>query len=324
MGLVAKVFNALIGLDPPEHTVHRRMIVGEFSVKRMQSQRPRIQEIVDDCIDRMVAAGPPVDLVTMLAIPVPSLVTCELLGIPYSDHEFFQQAVEVGLGGKASQGERLSATYNLQMYLNKLVAEKEDEPGDDLIGRLVVKYRDAGIYTHEHMVALAMQLLVAGHETTANMISLGTLALLENPGQLDVLRSDPAMATQAVDELLRYLSIVDVTGGSRVAVEDIEIGGMTIRKGDGVIALLSGANRDGGVYANPDTLDIERGARRHVAFGYGVHQCIGQNLARLELEIVFKSLFERIPELRLAEPMNELPMKDEAKIYGVVKMPVTW
>jgi cytochrome P450 len=324
LAMMSRVNDSLVGLDPPEHTIHRRMLINEFTVRRFQALRPRIQEIVDERVDRMLAGDRPVDLVEALALPVPSEVISELLGVPREDAELFQQCTLVAFNRKAPLDERIAAGVNLMMYVDKLVTEKEDQPGDDLIGRLVVKYREAAQYDHAHLVGLGMLLLMAGHETTANMISLGTLALLEHPDQLAELKRDPSVTPKAVEELLRYLSIVDISGGSRVALADIEIGGVTIRKGEGLIALLSGANRDGDLFANPDTLDLRRGARQHVAFGYGIHQCIGQNLARLELEVVFSTLFARIPDLRLAVPMEDLPLKDDASIYGILEMPVTW
>ncbi|ASW55683.1 cytochrome P450 [Plantactinospora sp. KBS50] len=325
MGAISLVSRSLVGLDPPEHTVHRRMLINEFTVKKLAAMRPRIQAIVDECIDNLLKQEPPTDLVTALSLPVPSLVICDLLGVPYADHGFFQDRTLVAFNRKSTQLERMQAGAGLLMYMDKLVTEKEAAPSDeDLIGRLITKYREAGNYAHEHLVGLSMLLLMAGFETTANMISLGTLSFIENPDQLAKLTDDGTLATRAVDELLRYLSIVDVSGGSRVAVEDIEIGGVTIRKGDGIIALLSGANRDPGYYPHPDNFDIDRGAKSHVAFGYGIHQCLGQNLARLELEIVYRTLFARVPTLRLAVPVSELPLKDEASIYGLAEMPVSW
>ena len=325
MGPIASITNALVGLDPPEHAIHRRMIINEFTVRRLQAMRPRLQEITDGRINDLLGIGPPADLAEALSIPVPSLMICELLGVPYGDHAAFQRYAHVAFGAKATPHDRFAAILELRAYLDKLVADKEGHPGDDLIGRLVVRYRDADIYDHEHMVGLATLLLIAGHETTANMITLGTLALMENPGQLAEIKRDPAVIPRAVDEILRYLSIADAIGGARVALDDIEIGGVVIRKGDGLIALLSGANRDETVYGDPDTLDIRRGARQHVAFGYGIHQCLGQNLARMELEIVFGTLFKRIPELRLAIPIEKLLFKDEMSgVYGLHEMPVTW
>jgi cytochrome P450 len=324
MALLAKINDSLIGLDPPEHTTHRRMLINEFTVKRFRSMRPLLQRIVDERIDRMLAAGPPVDLVQMLSLPVPSLMICGLLGVPYDDHEFFEEHTHVLLDRKFTQDQRVAAFLQLMGYMDKLVAAKEETPGDDLIGRLAVKYREAGILDHNHLVGLAMLLLMAGHETSASMITLGTLALIENPDQVDELKRDSTLMPRAVEELLRYWNIADIVSGSRVAVDDIELAGEVIRKGDGVIALLSGANRDPDMFPNPEKLDVARGARHHVAFGFGIHQCLGQNLVRLELEIVFNTLFTRIPGLRLARPVADLEFKETSSIYGVQELSVTW
>ncbi len=202
------------------------------------------------------------------------------------------------------------------------MSSKEASPTDDLLGRQITKQRETGEGDHEDLVSLAFLLLVAGHETTANMISLGTVALLENPEQLAAIVADPSRTPAAVEELLRYFSIVDAAT-SRTARADVEIGGVLIREGEGVVALGWSANRDPDAFADPDVLDIERGARHHVAFGYGAHQCLGQNLARMELQIVFDTLLRRIPGLRLASAVDELPFKD-ANVYGLHELPVTW
>ncbi|AXK32419.1 cytochrome P450 [Streptomyces armeniacus] len=325
LALLGKINNSLIGLDPPQHTVHRRMLINEFTVKRFRSMRPLLQQIVDDCIDDMLAVGSPVDLVQLLSLPVPSRMICGLLGVPYEDHDFFEKRTHVILDRKYDMPERVTAFLDLMGYIDKLVTRKEENPpDDDMIGRLVVKYREAGIYDHEHMLGLSMLMLMAGHETSASMISLGTLGLLQHPEQLELLKSDPSMAPRAIEELLRYWSIADIVSGSRVATEDIEIGGETIRKGEGVIALLSGGNRDGAMFPDPESLDLARGGRHHVAFGFGIHQCLGQNLVRLELEIVFNTLFRRLPDLRLAVTLEELEFKNTASIYGVHELPVAW
>ncbi|MFF4239949.1 cytochrome P450 [Actinomadura geliboluensis] len=324
LALLGKINNSLIGLDPPRHTLHRRMMINEFTVRRFRSMRPVVQRIVDERIDRMLAQGPPVDLVQALSLPVPSLMICGLLGVPYEDHDFFEGKTHVILDRTFTTEQRIAAFLELMGYMDELVTSKERDPGDDLIGRLVVKYRDQDAYDHEHMLGLAMLMLMAGHETSASMISLGTLALLQHPDQLALLKRDPGVTPRAVEELLRYWSIADIASGSRVATADIEIAGQVIRAGDGVVALLSGANRDPEVFPDPAELSLERGARHHVAFGFGIHQCLGQNLVRLELEIVFTTLFARIPDLRLAKPLEELEFKDDASIYGVHELPVAW
>ncbi|HVW44660.1 MAG TPA: cytochrome P450 [Amycolatopsis sp.] len=309
---------SLISLDPPEHGPARRAVVGEFTVKRMAALRPRIQEIVDEHIDAMLAGPRPADLVPALSLPVPSLVICELLGVPYADHDFFQSRTAAMLKRVNSQDVRTTAAEELRAYLDDLVERKEQSPGEDLLSRQLDKAEN-----HESLVSLAFLLLLAGHETTANMISLGTMTLLQNPAALAVVRDNPDRTLSAVEELLRFFTIAEFAT-ARVAKEDIEIAGVLIQAGDGVLGLGNVANRDPDAFANPDELDLERGARHHVSFGFGPHQCLGQNLARMELEIVFNTLFRRIPGLRLAAPVEELPFKDDAAVYGLYELPVTW
>ncbi|MGC7095752.1 cytochrome P450 [Amycolatopsis lurida] len=315
---------SLISMDPPEHGPARRAVVGEFTVRRMEALRPRIQEIVDQAIDDLLAAEEPADLVTHLSLPVPSLVICELLGVPYADHEFFQQHSGRLLSRETTPEERRHAVDQLTGYLDKLIVEKEAAPTDDLLGRQIVKHREENNNVdHEALVSLAFLLLIAGHETTANMISLGVVALLEHPEQLKLLRDDPGVTLSAVEELLRYFTIAELAT-TRLATEDVEIGGVLIKAGEGVIGLSNAANHDPAAYERPDELDIARGARNHVAFGFGAHQCLGQNLARMELQIVFDTLFRRVPSLRIARPIDELDYKRNSTVYGLHSLPVAW
>jgi cytochrome P450 len=308
----------MIGLDPPEHTEARRAVVGEFTVKKMNALRPRIQQIVDEHLDAMLAGPQPADLVSALALPVPSLVICELLGVPYEDHDFFQVRSGKLLLRDLGFEERRQAAQEIREYMTALVDRKAEHPADDLLSRQLAK--GSG---REELVSLGFLLLVAGHETTANMISLGVMTLLENPDSLTAMRDDPALTLRAVEELLRYFTIAELFT-SRLAKEDVEIGGTLIRAGEAVISLANVADRDPAAFADGDQLDIDRGARHHLAFGFGFHQCLGQHLARLELQIVFDSLFARFPGLKLATPVDELPFKNDALIYGVYNLPVTW
>ncbi|UQA58522.1 cytochrome P450 [Polyangium aurulentum] len=313
----------LIELDQPEHAAVRRTVIGEFTVKRTNALGPRIQQIVDENIDAMLAGPRPVDLVQAFSLPVPSLVICEILGVPYADHEFFQLHSSKIISHKTTPVEVMQSVTALMTYLHKLVYAKEQSPTDDLLGRQIQKQREEGNFDREGLVSLAFLLLIAGHETTANMISLSTLVLLQNPEKLAAIQQDPTKTLGAVEELLRYFTIAESALG-RVAKEDVEIGGVLIRAGEGVLALANTANRDPEVFENADDLDIERGARNHLAFGFGPHQCLGQNLARLELQIVLDTLFRRIPGLRPAVPVEELSFKDDATVYGVREFPVTW
>ncbi|WP_018681064.1 cytochrome P450 [Actinokineospora enzanensis] len=315
---------SMISMDGPKHAAARRALISEFTVKRLGALRPRIQEIVDHFIDAMLAADEhPVDLVQALSLPVPSLVICELLGVPYADHDFFQERTSALIARSAASEIRQRSFDELRGYLADLIDRKAADPGDDLFSRQIAKQRAEGSYDRATMVSTAFLLLVAGHETTANMISLGVVALLEHPDQLAVIKADPDKTPAAVEELLRYFTIVEVAT-SRVATADVEIGGVTIRAGDGVVVSGMSADRDPAVFEDPDRLDVQRGARHHIAFGFGPHQCLGQNLARLELQIVFDTLFRRIPTLRLAAPLDEIPFKTDAGIFGAYRLPVTW
>ncbi|MFB4280429.1 MULTISPECIES: cytochrome P450 [unclassified Nonomuraea] len=313
----------LLEMDPPEHGPARRAVVGEFTVRRMAALRPRIQQIVDEHIDAMLDGPRPADLVTALALPVPSLVICELLGVPYADHDFFQTHSAQLLNRRATEQERQHAVLELAIYLDKLIRTKEQEAPDDLLGRQIAKQRDNGGVDHPALLSLAFLLLIAGHETTANMISLGTYTLLEHPEALAALREDPDRTAGAVEELLRYFTIAEFAM-ARVTLEDVELGGTVIPAGSGVLMLANAGNRDPEVFEDPQRFDIDRGARNHLAFGYGAHQCLGQSLARVELEVVFETLFRRIPDLRLAVPADQLSFKEESTVYGMHELPVTW
>lgn len=315
---------SLIGMDGDEHSVARRALISEFTVKRLATLRPRIQQIVDHFIDQMLATEQrPVDLVQALSLPVPSMVICEMLGVPYADHDFFQDHTAALVRRSETPEVKQHAIEELRAYLGELIERKITEPGDDLFSRQVAKRQADGTFDHGAMVSLAFLLLLAGHETTANMISLGVVGLLDHPDQLAMLTAEPDRTPLAIEELLRYFTIVE-TATSRVATEDVLIGGVTIKAGDGIVVSGLGADWDPAVFANPDRLDIQRGARHHIAFGFGPHQCLGQNLARLELQIVFDTLFRRIPTLRLAVPVDDVPFKTDAGIYGVWELPVTW
>ncbi|PSK87495.1 cytochrome P450 [Murinocardiopsis flavida] len=314
----------MVGMDGAEHAAARRPVIGEFTVRRLAALRPRIQDIVDRFIDDMLATEHrPVDLVQALSLPVPSLVICELLGAPYTDHGFFQDRTAVAVRRSSSAQDRQRALADLRSFIDDLITRKESEPGDDLFGRQIARQRSEGAVDHEGLVSLALLLLSAGHETTANMISLGVIGLLDRPEQLALITADPGKTPMAVEELLRYFAVADAVT-TRVATEDARISGVDIKAGEGVVVSGLSANWDPSVFTNPADLDVERKARHHLAFGFGPHQCLGQNLARMELEIVFDTLFRRIPTLRLAVPVGELPFKTDAVVYGADELPVTW
>ncbi|MDR6975758.1 pentalenic acid synthase [Streptomyces sp. 3330] len=313
---------ALLNVDDPEHHAQRRLLVADFTLKRATALRPAIRRIVDERIDAMLAQGPPADLVNAFALPVPSTVICELLGVPYADHEFFEEQSRRLLRSRAPEEVRV-ARDRLHAYLGALIDRKLAAPsGDGVLDALVHEQVREGAVDREEAIALATILLVAGHETTANMISLGTYTLLRHPERLAELRADPSQLPAAVEELMRLLSIAD--GLLRQATEDVEVAGTTIRAGEGVVFSTSVINRDDDVYPEPDTLDWHRSARHHVAFGFGVHQCLGQNLARAELEIALGALLERLPGLRPAVPDDEVRWKPGDTIQGMLELPVTW
>jgi cytochrome P450 len=315
---------SFIGFDPPEHTKVRRKAAVTFTNRQVQRLRAAVERATDERIDAMLAAGPPVDLHEMLSLAVPMTMICELLGVPYSDHPFLQEHGARLLGGTSTPAERAAAMVEVGDYLEKLVQSKEREPGEDLISKALAEWRASGEeWTMREMVNMCRLLLNGGHESTGNHITLGTAALLEHPEQLEALRNDPALIYPAIEELVRWLGVGDLAV-PRVALADIELGGELIRKGDGILCLVGAANRDPRAFENPDELILERGTRRHIGFGHGVHHCIGADLARLELEVVLTKLFKRIPTLRLAVPLDEVPTKERAVIYGFEELYVTW
>ncbi|MER6492860.1 cytochrome P450 [Streptomyces griseorubiginosus] len=315
---------SFIMMDDPEHARLRRMVTAPFAVKKVEALRPAVQRIVDDLIDGMLSRPGPVDLVEEFALPIPSLVICELLGVPYDDHAMFQENTKTMVRTTATPEQRGVATREMAGYLAGQIAQRLAEPKDDLLSSIAGRVT-AGEIDHQQATEMALLLLIAGHETTANMIALGTLALLQNPDQLALLREsdDPKFVAGAVEELLRYLHITHL-GRRRAVTEDIEVAGQVVMAGDGVIMANEIANRDPEVFPDPDRLDLTRDARRHVAFGFGVHQCLGQPLARMELQVVYGTLYRRIPTLKLACALEDVKFKNDAFIYGVHELPVFW
>ncbi|MFB6724447.1 cytochrome P450 [Kribbella sp. NPDC056345] len=314
----------ILHVDGPAHRRLRRLLATEFAVKRMEAYRPRIAALVDEHIDAMLARGGPLDLVEVFALPIPSLVICELLGVPYADRAEFQERSALLVAIDTDPEESMQAMEAISQYMAGLVMAKQAKRDDDLLSRVITRGEELGEdVTIEELVSIGFTLLIAGHETTANMIALSTLALLREPGQLAALRDQPELAVTAVEELLRYLSVVQF-GLFRQVTDDIPAGPATLEAGDYLVAALSAANRDAAVFDNPDELDVTREGAAHVAFGFGPHQCLGQQLARVELQEVFSRLYTRIPTLRLAVPFEEIQFKDNTLVYGVQALPVTW
>ncbi|UQU61557.1 cytochrome P450 [Couchioplanes caeruleus] len=315
-----------IRMDGEEHLRLRRMLTAEFMIKNVRRIEPLIADVVDGALDALDGAGAPADLVATFALPVPSLVICHLLGVPYADHAFFQQRSAVMLDQGADPLAVRDAATSLRAYLGGLIETKRTSgrPGDDLLGRLVSDRIRTGELEIGELIGMALLLLIAGHETTANMIGLSVLLLLQRPAVWQRLREGTdADADTLVEELLRYLTIIR-TGLPRQAIRDVQIGGRLIRAGEPATALLSLANRDAEVFDDADEFDPYRQAHQHLAFGFGVHQCIGQPLARAELRIALTRLARRLPGLALAADPAALPKRDMSIVYGLAELPVTW
>jgi cytochrome P450 len=314
--------DVLFGVDPPVHTRQRQMIMPSFTLRRTAKLRPDIERIVHQKLDEMVASGQPADLVAQFAQPVPSMVMSLLLGVPYSDHEEFEApARKLFVPELAEQ-----ATAELGDYLDRLIQRKEADPGAGLTGLLddlIEGPLHNGTVTRLELVHIAMAMLVAGTDTTTNVISLGTLALLDHPGQWAALRSDLSLIPGAVEEILRYVSLVEAF--ARVAVEDIELPGQAIKSGDGILISCAGVNFDPASVPDPDIFDIRRPPRPSFSFSHGIHRCPGDNLARLELEIAFRALAERFGNLRSAVPTDQLPSNNtDGTLQRLYELPVTW
>lgn len=312
---------ALLGLDPPEHQRLRRMLTPEFTVRRMKRLEPRIVAIVDEHLDAMERAGSPADLIATFALPIPSLVICELLGVPYDDRQDFQERSSRQLNFGIPAAERLTLQYASREYMMTLVQRARREPGDDILGMLVRAHGPE--VTDDELVGIGGLLLLAGHETTSNMLGLGTIALLQRPEQLAAVRDDPDAIGPAIEELLRYLSVVQ-NAIPRIATADVQVDGVLIPAGSVVILSLPSANRDPHFIDRPDTLDIVRGAPGHLAFGHGVHHCLGAPLARMEMRIAFPALLRRFPRLALAQDLADVPFRELNLIYGAESLQVSW
>jgi cytochrome P450 len=311
-------------VDDPEHHRLRRMVANSFTFRRCEAMRPQIQELVDHYLGAMIDKGPPGDLVRDFGLPVPSMVIALLLGVPPDDLALFQHHTTVGLDTRSTDEQKGRAFGAMYVYIQELVDRKESEPGDDLISRLATEYIATGQLDRETAAMTSVIMMQAGHETTANMISLGTVALLQHPDIFERLgqTNDRALIANIVEELMRYLTIVH-SQVDRVAIEDLTIGGQLIRAGEPVVMNLPAGNWDGGFVDNPEVFDADRNTRGHLGFGYGVHQCIGMNLARVEMQVAFATLARRLPGLRLAVATDALRFK-ESDIYGMKELPVSW
>lgn len=314
---------AFVGMDNPDHDRHRRMFTQEFSVPRIRALQPRIERIAAELLDGMLAAGPPQDLVSAFAVRFPSLVMSALIGSPYEDHGFIIECAAARHGLTQTPETAHAKARELAGYFRRLIDAKEASPGDDLVTRILHEHVLPGRLSRDEFAEIGAMLLRAGHDTTTNMIGMGTLLVLRDDALRARLASDPAAIRPAVEELLRFVSPVQFSP-RRVAKVDVEVGGETIRAGDGLFLSLGSANRDAAVFARPDEIDVGRETARHVTFGFGIHQCLGQTLARVELQVAFEAILRRLPGLRLAVPFEQVRFKDDMQIFGVHALPVAW
>lgn len=316
---------SLVRLDDPEHLVKRRRLTRDFTVKRINALAPQIQAVIDDVIDELLATeGRSADLIATVALPIPSRVICLLLGVPYEDHAFFQRMAARALSGNADPEQVREALGELSRYLGALIDRKTAEPADDVLTRLTQDCLVSGEIDRNELLTIAMTLLIAGFETTGNMIGLGTALLTSRPDQREAfIAGDDALQRNAVEELLRYLTIAQHPRQVS-AKEDVVVNGHTVKAGEGVLVSLSSANRDATAFEDPDTFDITRPARSHLAFSYGTHQCLGQALARMELLLCFRTLFARVPTLRLLDSPADYDLKTKTRVHGFRTLEVAW
>jgi cytochrome P450 len=313
---------SLVSMDPPEHTKWRRLILRDLTPGKARALEPRIEAITKEYLARMREQGPPVDLLSELAFPVPSRIICDLLGVPASDQEFFQQQTHVRSSVASTPDQVDEATIALTEYLTEVVKEKQRKPVDDLLSHLGLAEVDGAPVSRDYMVGMAMLLLLAGHETTASTIGIGVAHVMGQSALIQQLDS-PAGAEKLVEEILRMHSIIQY-GLVRRATADIEIGGVHIAEGDWITCLLASGNRDEAVYKCPHAIDPAQPQVPHLTFGYGVHQCVGMSLARVELRVVLRSLFAMFPNLQSVRPVAELRYREDMFVYGLYELPVRW
>jgi cytochrome P450 len=305
--------------DPPEHTRLRKLLTPEFTMRRLARLTPRIEAIIGERLDAMAAAPGPVDLVAEFALPIPSLVICELLGVPYADRADFQRLAMARFDVFTGAAAPLGAIGESLGYLRTVVATQRRAPGDGLIGMIIREHGDE--VTDEELAGLADGVLTGGFETTASMLALGALVLLQDPQAFHLVRTADEAAAPFVEEVLRHLAVVQVAF-PRFARDDMTIADTPIRKGDVVIVSLSGANRDPALGDGLEQPDPTRTPVSHLAFGHGLHRCIGAELARMELRVAYPALVRRFPALRLAVDPGDLRFRQASIVYGVESLPV--
>jgi cytochrome P450 len=305
--------------DPPAHTRLRRLLTPEFTMRRLARLTPGITAIVQQRLDAMAKSAGPVDLVQEFALPIPSLVICELLGVPYEDREAFQHLSMSRFDLFGGAGASLGAITQSLDYLLGVVRKQRENPGDGLLGMIIKGYGDE--VDDRELSGLADGVLTGGFETTASMLALGALVLLQDEQMFKLVRDDDTAVSGFVEEILRYLTVVQVAF-PRFARDDVEVAGAQISKGDVVVVSLSGANRDNVLGPDLEQVDATRVPTSHLAFGYGVHRCIGAELARMELRAAYPALLRRFPAMRLAKAAEELTFRKISIVYGVESLPV--
>ncbi|MFH8566278.1 cytochrome P450 [Streptomyces sp. NPDC017988] len=311
----------LMDYDPPEHTRLRKKLTPEFTLRRMRRLQPRIEAIVAERLDAVERAGRPADLVELFASAIPGPVLCELLGVERDDRDDFLRRCHAHLETGRERGERAAAGTAFTRYLAAMVARRRKNPDESFIGMLVRDHGDE--FTDKELRGICVLLMLAGLDNISGMLGLGALVLLENPGQLALVRDDPEALDRGIEELLRYLSVPHAPT-PRVALEDMTLGGKRIRAGDTLVCSIPLANRDPALTDGPDRLDVTREPVPHVAFGHGIHHCLGAALARMELRIAYRELLRRFPGLRLAVPAEDVEFRVLSTAYGVERLPVTW
>ncbi len=319
---------SMLDRDPPDHTRLRSLVSKAFTPKALESLRPHIQQIVDDLLAHAAGKGK-MDLIEEFAYPLPVRVICEMLGVPVKDHERFKAwGLDIARGldaimlpPESEVGQRsVTGRKALAGYFRELIAERRAAPCDDMLSALIAAEEAGDKLNEEELLATCILLLVAGHETTVNLIGNGTLALLRHPDQLRKLRENPKLIGSAVEELLRYDGPVQRT--ARIPSEDVTIGGQTIGKGEMVMPFLGAADRDPAQFRDPDRLDITRADNRHIAFGMGIHFCLGAPLARMEGQIAINTLVQRLPKLGLATDRPEF--RQSLTLRGLKTLPVAF